>query len=177
MLLINNNMDYKLAKQLKECSECKSVLPSDSYNSRKYCNDGCRNIARRKKNVKWQRTYYLKNKESINKKTVIRQRMKYRTDKIYREDDLTKGHNRRALIEGNGGKHTTDEWLSLIDEYKNKCAWCKEEKPLTRDHIVPLSRGGTNKIENIQPLCSSCNSSKRNYDKPKIKIGIDQCRV
>lgn len=31
---------------------------------------------------------------------------------------------------------------------------------LTPDHVVPLSRGGTNYIDNIQPLCGPCNSQK-----------------
>jgi 5-methylcytosine-specific restriction endonuclease McrA len=31
---------------------------------------------------------------------------------------------------------------------------------LTVDHVIPLSVGGTNWLKNLQPLCSSCNSSK-----------------
>ena len=31
---------------------------------------------------------------------------------------------------------------------------------LTVDHVVPLSLGGGNGIDNIQPLCQNCNSSK-----------------
>ncbi|NBW09689.1 MAG: HNH endonuclease [Caulobacteraceae bacterium] len=43
------------------------------------------------------------------------------------------------------------------------------EEPLCRhcgaaasqvDHIVPLSRGGTDARENLQPLCHSCHSKK-----------------
>lgn len=28
------------------------------------------------------------------------------------------------------------------------------------DHVVPLSRGGSNALDNLVPCCTSCNSSK-----------------
>jgi 5-methylcytosine-specific restriction endonuclease McrA len=34
------------------------------------------------------------------------------------------------------------------------------ESPVTVDHIVPLAKSGGNTIDNVRPLCYSCNSKK-----------------
>jgi len=60
------------------------------------------------------------------------------------------------------GSHTFEEWKNIKAKYKNKCAQCRKDKPLTKDHIRPLSKGGSDYIENIQPLCRNCNSRKNN---------------
>lgn len=41
-----------------------------------------------------------------------------------------------------------------------KCLSCGSEKLISLDHIVPVALGGEDKIENLQPLCKSCNSKK-----------------
>lgn len=58
------------------------------------------------------------------------------------------------------GSHTFEQWNELKEKHHFKCVICGEKKPLTKDHIKPLSLGGTDNIENIQPLCRNCNSKK-----------------
>lgn len=61
----------------------------------------------------------------------------------------------------NGGSHTFGEWETLKAQYNLTCPCCKEgNKELVRDHIIPLAKGGSDNIENIQPLCRSCNAKK-----------------
>lgn len=70
---------------------------------------------------------------------------------------------RRARMLGNGGSYTPEEWEALKDRYSYRCLCCgATDRPLTADHIVPVTRGGHGYITNIQPLCQPCNSSKGN---------------
>lgn len=42
-----------------------------------------------------------------------------------------------------------------------KCAKCGSRKNLEYDHIIPLSKGGSNTVRNIELLCEECNRKKR----------------
>lgn len=42
----------------------------------------------------------------------------------------------------------------------NRCVYCGRADDLTLDHVVPLSRGGSNEPDNLATACRSCNSSK-----------------
>ena len=72
--------------------------------------------------------------------------------------------NREARKRLNGGAISLSEWNTLKHEAGYTCLACKRVEPeikLTIDHITPISMGGRNDVENIQPLCFSCNSSKK----------------
>lgn len=42
------------------------------------------------------------------------------------------------------------------------CAICGTAPATTADHIVPVSRGGTNELTNLRPACHPCNSARGN---------------
>ena len=68
---------------------------------------------------------------------------------------------RRALELGAECSYSAEEFLALCENYGSICLCCRSgDRPLTPDHVVSLSRGESNSIDNIQPLCRSCNSRK-----------------
>lgn len=70
---------------------------------------------------------------------------------------------RAALITLRRAEFTRDRndlLLGLIDRGGYICRGCGAGSDLTVDHIQPLSRGGSDALENLQLLCRSCNSRK-----------------
>lgn len=75
--------------------------------------------------------------------------------------EAAKSRLRRARKAGVGGSHTADEFAALCVSYDGCCAYCGVvPERLTADHVIPISRGGSDDIENIVPACASCNFSK-----------------
>jgi 5-methylcytosine-specific restriction endonuclease McrA len=69
----------------------------------------------------------------------------------------------RAATAGYGGPHfTATQWRELVEACGGACLACGKAEPgdLNVDHVIPLGRGGSNTIENVQPLCSECNGIK-----------------
>jgi len=51
----------------------------------------------------------------------------------------------------------------LLEKFSRKCCYCgKENIPLEIEHIIPKSRGGTNRIDNLCLACHECNQKKGN---------------
>lgn len=65
----------------------------------------------------------------------------------------------RRARERAGGTFSLDEWNSLCEKYENRCLNCGAPE-CTIDHIIPLAHGGSNTIDNLQPLCLGCNLKK-----------------
>ena len=80
---------------------------------------------------------------------------------VYRSQQ-TRTHTRRR-----GGYDRT--WMRIVAAAIKEqpwCSWpgCYATEDLTGDHIVPLSKGGTNTRENCRVLCRHHNSARGNRD-------------
>jgi len=72
-----------------------------------------------------------------------------------------KAFKHRRRIHEKRGSFTGKELQELYTKYNNTCLSCGcTTCKLTADHVIPLSKGGNNTIDNIQPLCERCNNIK-----------------
>ena len=83
---------------------------------------------------------------------------------------------RRAIFKNAINTLTAKEWLDILEAYDYRCAYCDVEfnceLPPTKDHVIPMSKGGNNTKENIVPACLSCNCRKNDKLNYKIEIGV-----
>ncbi|MBA7573652.1 HNH endonuclease [Candidatus Atribacteria bacterium 1244-E10-H5-B2] len=127
---------------------------------------------------KYNKKYYKRNKENI-----LKQCKEYREShiKIIREKDLERKRNysktengkathqrakyrRRTILKNTINTLTAQEWLDILVKHDCRCIYCGKKLidsfDTTRDHVIPISKGGNNVKENIVPACKSCNSKK-----------------
>ncbi len=71
--------------------------------------------------------------------------------------------NRRAHKRAANGTHTAQQIQEQYTRQKGKCYYCQHKVKWGKhhvDHVVPLSRGGSNDMSNLVIACAPCNMSK-----------------
>lgn len=134
---------------------------------------------------KYAEKYYISNKSKLNKAYTkwAKNNPKQRLKTTYKYQKSLKGrlNSKKCIRRYNASKnniielYTYEEWQNLLNDTKGYCQNCHKFvgiNNLELDHIYPVSianedykKSGikrTYKINDIQPLCRSCNSSKHN---------------
>lgn len=162
-MIMGNNKNPRIKFNCQYCKKESSDKPSHyARKKRHYCSDKCY-----KKDVKenWTKDQMARWKGGITPYEAHRTYVKKNPERIAHLKA------RRYAREKNAeGSHTLEEWQELKDRNGNVCVSCKQQKKLTKDHIIPLSKGGSDYITNIQPMCRNCNSRKWNfiYQNPEL---------
>lgn len=108
----------------------------------------------KEKMVERSRAYYA---ENLNK---IRQYYEANKDKFFAHS-----RTRRSRVANAPGTHTAADVRDILTMQRHHCACCGVKLATYHvDHIVPLSRGGSNDKANLQILCAPCNLSKHAKD-------------
>lgn len=85
-----------------------------------------------------------------------------------REKGIVDVHRRRARKLKTTGAFTTEQFNALCAHFRHHCLKCGRPRKLTPDHVIPLAWAdrpefaevALGDIDNIQPLCRSCNCRK-----------------
>jgi 5-methylcytosine-specific restriction endonuclease McrA len=87
-------------------------------------------------------------------------RNRYATSEKLKEDNRARRRVRRARMANVSVDLTAHQWKAIKVAYRNRCAYCRRKRPLTQDHLIPISKGGEHTASNIIPACRPCNSRK-----------------
>lgn len=77
-------------------------------------------------------------------------------------------------------RHTDEQWHYMLAWAQYRCVKCDQPfttgNPPQKDHVLPVSCGGSDAIYNIQPLCGPCNRLKgedaRDYRDPTWQLAV-----
>lgn len=112
----------------------------------------------------YQAAYYRTHREEMIAAALIWQRQ---NPGKKRDKEKARSAKKRA----NGGSYTAKQWRELKVFHGNRCLGCgiaevellRVGLKLVPDHVLPVAKGGTSDIGNIQPLChgkNGCNNKK-----------------
>lgn len=181
------NYDVPIPDGHRVCTKCNKFYPAtlDYFHSHKKGKNGLgswciechnqrnkRNSRRlrldpeyRQRDIEYKREYRAsKRGGKIHRDYVRAYHRQKRAEKDFKFMAYTKAKNsrRKARKRNASGTHTAADILRIYNEQEGLCAYCgiRLFDEYHVDHIVPLSRGGSNAPDNLACACPDCNLSK-----------------
>jgi 5-methylcytosine-specific restriction endonuclease McrA len=144
-------------------------------------NSEINNISQKERDALYRKKWRQNNKEKVlaqkeryrrkHKDTLREKGNKYSKSILVKmQNTVTRGDRACEEI----GSLTSIELMDLLVGQDGKCNCCgkkisHEMNNINLDHFIPTSRGGSNTLENVQWVCSSCNQYKMD-EIPKHKL-------
>ncbi len=156
-----------MVNTVKRCSGCRVELPLEAFHVDKGHSDGrasrckvCRAKwveSRKAELVAYNAQYYTRNRVKRIAEIHEYQRRHPEVKVKYRHRYRARKHN--AL-----GSHTYEDLVAIFVKQEGACFYCRLQLPAMKDghfdHVVPLSRGGSDDPNNLVFSCAPCNWSK-----------------
>jgi len=170
----------------RECKKCFSIRAKISKQKNKVKNQATVKIWRESNKetiAEKLKIYTQKNREKISRRSkeyqishreqILRHREENKgankiTDRIWllknKDKVRVSRQMRRARVRDLPHTLTAKQWGRIQQDFNGQCAYCGETKKLTIEHFIPLSKQGELTINNVLPICLSCNCSRNNND-------------
>jgi hypothetical protein len=97
---------------------------------------------------------------------------------IIREIDRVKSQVERAKMLDVEATLTLVDWLTILEVFDWKCAYCLERPFQVMSHVIPFPSGGTTS-ENCVPACYSCSSSRREakrHERDRLQADLTEAK-
>ena len=122
--------------------------------------------------------YYIKNYDKIQQEKQRQKEINLRVEEIRREKPLSDSFNRyneksddfnrynenksyKKNIKSGDSRYIPKEIVKAVWERDHgRCQICGSKRRIHYDHHIPLSKGGSNTVENMRILCQKCNLKK-----------------
>ncbi len=151
----------------KTCPKCGETKIADEFYRNVRMSGGltpyCKDCIRKDRREAGQAGQYKKNREYLKGSEAEKRYWNSDKGKLNRKRQNAR---RRAQLKKSQHTLTVEDWNEVLRKQNFECNHChkpfSQDLPPTVDHVLPVSLGGGTTKENVQALCSECNSRKGN---------------